>query len=184
MNAQSTEHAPQITKETKNKIRVKFERTSFWTRFRLKFLTGTAVTKGAWWLFRLILLLGISYVILLPFYSKISSSFMSRRDFDDITVRLIPKHPTLDTYKVVIQESGFLTALLNTTVLSISTALIQTFTCSFIAYGFAKYKFKGSKLLFALVLLTMIVPHKTLQMSMTMRFRSFDIGIGSGVLAL
>jgi len=185
VNAQSTENAPKITRETKNKIRVEFERTSFWTRFRLKFLTATAVGNALWWLFRLVLLLGISYVILQPFYSKIASSFMSREDFVDVTVKLIPKHPTLDTYKAIIEESGFFTALLNTTVLSVSTALIQTFICSLIAYGFAKYKFKGAKLMFALVLLTMIVPHDTLHLSLFMKFRYFDIGIGKyGLLSL
>lgn len=185
MNAQTTENSPRIKKETKNKIRVDFERTSFWTRFRLKFLTGNAVGKAIWWLFRLVLLLGISYVILQPFYSKIASSFMSREDFVDVTVKLIPKHPTLDTYKAIIRESGYLTALLNTTVLSVSCALIQTFICSLIGYGFAKYKFKGSKLLFALVLLTMIVPHKTLHLSLYMKFRYFDIGFGDyGILSL
>lgn len=102
---------------------------------------------------------------------------MSREDFVDVTVKLIPKHPTLDTYKAIIRESGYLTALLNTTVLSVSCALIQTFICSLIGYGFAKYKFKGSKLLFALVLLTMIVPHKTLHLSLFMKFRYFDIWI-------
>ena len=52
MNAQTTENSPRIKKETKNKIRVDFERTSFWTRFRLKFLTGNAVGKAIWWLFK------------------------------------------------------------------------------------------------------------------------------------
>jgi len=176
VNAQSTQNSPKIKRETKNKIRVEFERTSFWTRFRLKFLTGNALWKFLWFVFRLVLLLGISYVILQPFYSKIASSFMSREDFVDVTVKLIPKHPTLDTYKAIIAESGYLTALLNTTTLSVSTALIQTFVCSLIGYGFAKYKFKGSKLLFALVILTMIVPHKTLHLSLFMKFRHFDIG--------
>ena len=185
MNAQTTENTPKITRETKNKIRVDFERTSLWTRIRLKFLTANAFGKAIWFLFRLVLLFGISYVILQPFYSKIASSFMSREDFVDVTVKLIPKHPTLDTYKAIIEESGFFEALLNTTVLSVTTALIQTFICSLIAYGFAKYKFKGAKLLFGLVLLTMIVPHDTLHLSLYMKFRYFDIGIGKfGILSL
>ncbi len=185
MNAQKTENAPKITRETKNKIRVEFERTSLWTRIRLKFLTGNALYKAIWWIFRLILLLGISYVILQPFYSKIASSFMSREDFVDVTVKLIPKHPTLDTYKAIIEESGYFEAMWNTTVLSVSTALIQTFICSLIAYGFAKYKFKGAKLMFALVLLTMVVPHDTLHLSLFMKFRYFDIGVGKyGILSL
>lgn len=178
MNAQVTENAPKVMKETKNKIKVDFERTSFWTRFKLKFLTAHALTSFIWWIFRFILLLGISYVILQPFYTKIASSFMSREDFVDVTVKLIPKHPTLDTYKAIIEESGYFKALLNTTILSVSCALIQTIVCSLIGYGFAKYKFKGAKLMFALVLLTMVIPHKTLHLSLFMKFRYFDIGVG------
>ena len=174
----NTETAPRIKRETKNKIRVDFERTNAWTRFRLKFLTASSIKKGLWWLFRFVLLLGISYVILLPFYTKIASSFMAREDFVDVTVKLIPKHPTLDTYAAVIKYNGYFQALLNTVLLSGACAVIQTFVCAFIGYGFAKYKFKGSKLLFALVMLTMIVPHRTLRLSLFMKFRFFDIGIG------
>ncbi len=178
MNVQSVNNSPKIKRETKNKIKVDFERTSFWTRFRLKFLTGTAFSKAIWWLFRFILLLGISYIILQPFYSKLASSFMSREDFVDVTVKLIPKHPTLDTYRAIIEESHYFNAMLNTTILSLSCAFLQTLVCSLVGYGFAKYKFKGSKLFFALVILTMVIPHKTLRMSLFTKFRYFDIGIG------
>jgi multiple sugar transport system permease protein len=45
-----------------------------------------------------------------------------------------------------------------------------------IGYGFAKFKFKGNKILFAFVILTMIVPHRTVQFSMFMQFSYFDVG--------
>ena len=128
-----------------------------------------------WYIFRLALLIGVCYVILFPFYSKISSSFMSAEDFVDVTVRLVPKYPTLDTYSAIITENGYLKALLNTFILSGSCALLQTFVCSLVGYGFAKFKFKFNKILFMLVVFTMIVPHSTLQLSMFMEFRYFDI---------
>ena len=52
-----------------------------------------------------------------------------------------------------------------------------------IGYGFAKFRFKGNTLLFLLVMLTMIVPHQTLQLSMFMTFRYFDIFEIFGFLA-
>lgn len=110
-NAQT---APKVTKETKNKIRVDFERTPFWDRVKAKLVNLYTLKKVVWYLFRFLLLLGISYVILFPFFSKISSSFMGREDFVDVTVRLIPKHPTLDTYRAIIKDNNYLTALLNT----------------------------------------------------------------------
>ncbi len=178
-------NAPKIKRETKNKIRVEFERTHWFTRFRLKFLTWSAIGRYGVSIFKFLLLLGISFVILYPFYTKISTSFMSRHDFVDVTVKLIPKRPTLDTYKQVIVQNNYFKGLLNTTTLSLMCAFLQTFVCSLIGYGFAKYKFKGSKLFFVLVVLTMIVPHDTLKLSMYMKFRYFDIGFGKeGLLSL
>lgn len=187
MNATNIENAPKVLKETKNKIRVDFQRTSKWTRFKIKYLSWSFFGQVVFKLFRLILLLGISYVILLPFFSKIASSFMAREDFVDVTVKLIPRNPTLDTYKAILEESGYFTAIFNTFVLSVGCGLIQTLICSAVGYGFAKYKFKGSTLLFALVIFTMVVPHETLQLSLFMKFRYFDIWglfnlLGGGLL--
>ena len=168
-------NAPKVKKETKNKIQVEFDRTPFWERMKAKLINLYTVKKVVWYLFRFLLLLGISYVILFPFFSKISSSFMSPEDFVDVTVRLIPKHPTLETYKAIIADNDYLLALLNTFVLSLVCALLQTFVCCIIGYGFAKFKFKGNGLLFLCVIFTMVVPHTTLQLSLFMKFRYFDI---------
>lgn len=167
--------APKIKKETKRRIRVDFERTSFWTRFKLKYISSGFLVSSLFKIARFLLLVGIAYVILMPFFTKISSSFMSGDDFVDVTVKLIPKYPTLDTYKAIIKENGYFIALIRTTALSLTCAVIQTFVCALIAYGFAKFKFKGNALLFGLVILTMVVPHQTLQFSLFMRFRYFDL---------
>ncbi len=177
---------PSVKKRNQKRIRVDFERTSFLERMKIKFLSGSFFTKIIWSFFRLVLLLGISYVILFPFFSKISASFMSSADMNDVTVRLIPKYPTLDTYKTIISNSGYFTALFNTFVLSALCGVVQTLVCSFVGYGFAKFKFRGSKILFLLVILTLVIPHQTLQLSMYMQFRYFDplglIGLlGGGV---
>ncbi len=166
---------PKVLKESKNKITVDFERTSKKERLKLKYLNITFVATLVWKLFRFLLMMGVSYVIIYPFISKIASSFMSPEDFVDVTVKLIPKYPTLDTYKAIITDLKYFEALSNTFLLSVSSALIQTFICSVIGYGFAKFKFKGSGLLFGLVLFTMIVPHSTLQLALFMKFKQFDV---------
>ena len=172
MNAQN---APKITKETKDKIRVEFDRTSKKERMRIKYLSSNFVVSVVWWIFRFIILLGLAYVVLMPFFSKITGSFMSPEDFIDVTVKYIPKYPTLDTYRAIIAESKYGTAFINTIALSLFCGVTQTFICSLIGYGFAKFKFKGSMLLFLLVVLTMVIPHQTLQLSLFMKFRYFDI---------
>jgi len=166
---------PKITKETKNKIKVDFDRTPLKERMKAKFLNfyffQTVVVK----LFRFIFLLGIAYVVLFPFFSKIAGSFMAPEDFIDVTVRLIPKNFSIDIYKAIWTDLDYFEGLVNTVLISGGLAVIQTFVCCFIAYGLAKYKFRGNGVIFLLVMITMIIPHKTLASSMSMNFTYFDI---------
>ena len=166
---------PKVKKESKNKIKVDFDRTPLKDRLKAKFLNTfffqTVVVK----IFRFIFLLGIAYVVLYPFFTKIAGSFMAPEDFIDVTVRLIPKNFTLDIYKAIWTDLNYVEALANTVLISLLLAVIQTFICCVIAYGLAKYKFKGNGFIFMLVMITMIIPHKTLQSSMSMNFTYFDV---------
>ena len=169
------QNTPKITKESKNKIRVEFDRTPLKERLKAKFLNLYFFQQVAWIIFRMVLLVGISYVVLFPFISKIAGSFMSPEDFVDVTVRLIPKNFTLDIYKAVLFELDYWEAFFNTLLISLLCGLLQTFVCCLIGYGLAKFRFKGNNIVMLLVILTMIVPHQTLQLSMFMHFRYFDI---------
>ncbi len=167
--------APVIKKETKNKIKVDFERTPLIERLKTKFISMYFVTNVVWYAFRLILLLGVSYVILYPFFTKIAGSFMGQEDFIDVTVMLIPKHFTLDTYKYIFLENNYVEAFGNTLLLSLACAISQMLICCIVGYGIAKFKFKGNALVMAAVILTMVIPHGTIRLSMFMGFRYFDI---------
>ena len=166
---------PRITKESKNKIKVDFERSPLKERLKAKFLNLYFFQTIFIKLFRFIFLLGIAYVVLYPFFTKIAGSFMAPEDFVDVTVRLVPKNWSLDIYKAVWVDLEYVKCLGNTLLISLVTAILQTFACCLIAYGLAKYKFKGNGLIFLLVILTMLVPHKTLQASMSLKFTYFDI---------
>lgn len=164
----------QKREEAYRKIKAR-DKLPFWMLIRYKYCTLYFAQKFALAIFRYVLLIGLSYVILSPYLYKIFSSFMSRDDFVDVTVQMIAKYPTLDTYKAIIHENSYFQALLNTTLLSLMCAVVQMMSCTIVAYGFAKFNFKFKKLLFALVIFTMIVPHETLQLSLFMKFRYFDI---------
>ncbi|MBE6692802.1 MAG: carbohydrate ABC transporter permease [Ruminococcaceae bacterium] len=175
------EYKKQLAREeAMRKIRAQ-EKTPFLMRLRYKYLTFYFLKQVIWALFRFVLLVGISYVILQPYISKIASSFMSKEDFTNVRVLLIAMNPTLDTYKAIITENDYFQALFNTTILSVLCGISQTLICTIVGYGFAKFKFRFKKLLFACVIFTMIVPHETIQFSMFMKFRYFDFwGIWDG----
>ena len=170
MNAQ-----PKVKKETKNKIKVDFDRTPLKDRLKAKFGNWAFYTGILVYLFRFIILLGVSYIVLYPFFTKIAASFMSPDDFIDVTVMLIPKYPTFDQYKAIFIENNYVSAFFNTLFLSASSAILQTFVACLVGYGLAKFKFKGNNLVMAAVILTMVVPHGTVYLSMFMQFRYFDL---------
>ena len=168
---------PVITKETKNKISVDYEgKLSFKERLIKKLKASHTWIKGVVNVFRFILMLGVSYVILFPFFSKIAGSFMDKLDVVDATVSLIPKHFTLQIYEAVITENGYFEAFFNTLLLSVLCAVIQTFIACLVGYGLAKFKFKGTGAVMAMVIITMLVPHATLKLSMMRHFNAFELG--------
>ncbi|MCL2096091.1 MAG: carbohydrate ABC transporter permease [Oscillospiraceae bacterium] len=170
-----TEQAPTVVKrESKNRIRVDFERTSLLKRLQVKYISMFFLQRVIWVLFRLVLLIGISYVVIFPFFAKVSGSFMSPEDFIDSTVRMIPRAPTINTYNAIYVENDYVQALINTSILSLVAAVIQMFVCTFIGYGLSKFKFRGNSLVFIVVLFTLLIPHQTLQFSLFMKFRYFD----------
>ena len=162
-----------VKRESKRRIRVEFERAPLMERLKSKFLNMYFLKKVVFLIFKLVLLVGVSFVILFPYISKIFGSFMSPSDFKDVTVILISKAPTIDQYQYIVTENGYLSAVLNTFLISLSVALIQTIICALIAYGLAKFKFKGNNIVFALVILTMMVPRESLRFSMWYFFNNF-----------
>ncbi len=175
MNAQQTTDKAVIRKETKNKIRADFDRTPLKERLKARWLSPYFLTQIIYKIFRLVLMIGISYIVLYPFITKIAGSFMGREDFVDLTVQLIPKNFSLDIYKAIFTDLNYWGAFLNTFLLSFIAAILQTFTCCLIGYGFAKFKFRGRNILFMLVILTMVIPHQNLSVSMESTFQSFDL---------
>ena len=177
-----------VKKETKNKIKVDFERAPLSERLKSKFLSLNFLVRIVFVIFRFVLLLGISYVILYPYIAKIFGSFMSPSDFTDVTVVLLSKNPTFDQYKYIITENGYFMALLNTFLVSLSIALIQTVICALIAYGLAKFKFKGNIIVFALVVFTMLVPQDAIKYAMQMFFANFNtntlLGMGLNITGI
>ena len=166
--------APKIKKESKNKIRVDFERAPLWERLKGKYFSMRFVKNVLYVIFRLILLLGVSFVILYPYISKIADSFKTFNDFQDITVVYIARHPTIEQYKYIITENNYFKAMLNTFLISTSTAFIQTLVCALVGYGLAKFKFKGRNIIFAIVIVTMMLPQDLLRLPMQNMFWRFD----------
>lgn len=125
--------------------------------------------------FRYVILIGLSFIILFPFFSNLCSVFMSENDLYDSMVRYIPKAPTFDNITFMVRKTGYFRALANTALLSFVCGALQTFFCSGAGYGLAAFRFRGRGAVFAMVMITMLVPTTTILPSLYMTFRNFDL---------
>lgn len=130
--------------------------------------------KYLWVLIRTLLVFGISFIILYPLLVKLTVSFMTEKDLMDLTVKWIPKTLTLENYEIALKALRLEKTLLNSAFYTIVITLIQLLTCTLSAYGFARYPYPGSKLIFALLIFALVVPPQTYISAQYVQFRFFD----------
>lgn len=135
---------------------------------------GRGLRATLWWLFRWLLLIGVFFIILQPIFIKLSAAFMSKQDLYDVTVLWVPKHFTLDNFRMALDNMDFTEALRNTLTVSLLTTALSLLSCTLAAYGFARFRFRGRELLFFLVLLTLVIPPQAYSVSMYTNFLYFD----------
>lgn len=130
--------------------------------------------EWTWKLIRMLLVIGISFIIIYPLIVKFSVSIMSRSDMNDVAVRWIAKMPTWDNFAFAFDAMVYPTALGNTVIVSVICMVLQMFSCCLAAYAFVKLRFPGSRLIFLLAVFTLVVPPQTYMIGMYSQFRFFD----------
>jgi multiple sugar transport system permease protein len=91
-----------------------------------------------------------------PFVWLVSASLKPRSDvFDN---RLIPETLTFDNYIEVWNAAPMGAWLLNTAFVTVMATVTVTVSSALVAWGFARYRFRGRNALFGLVLASMMIP--------------------------
>lgn len=141
-----------------------------------KSINVTKLSTWSWRIARFVLILGLSFVIIYPILQKISTAFKHQTDLYSPIVVWIPETFTLDNFRSAMSILEYGDTLLNTFILSATTAILTTASCALAGYAFARLKFKGSNLLFFGVILTIVVPPTTILIPMYMNLREFTLG--------
>lgn len=104
-------------------------------------------------------LLGIGIVVaLVPFVWMVTGSFRTEADLFGAPASLVPEQWSLHGYRGIWEELPFTRLVMNSFVFAgVTTALCLLFD-SMCAYALARLKFRGSTLLFWLVIATLMVP--------------------------
>jgi multiple sugar transport system permease protein len=121
-----------------------------------------------------ILLLAASFLMIYPLLWMLISSF---RPTDEIfrDTSLIPSNLTLANYSYgwTALDQPFSAYLLNSGIVVLGCILGNVVSCSLAAYAFARLKFRGRTVMFAIMLLTIMIPYHVVLVPQYILFQQF-----------
>ena len=132
---------------------------------------------------RYFFLLSLSYVVLYQMAYILSQSFKPQAQIYDPSVVWIPKSFTTANIKEAWNALEYPKRLLNSFLIPVCSGLLEVFTCSLAAYGLARFKFRENKLVFLLVMLTILVPSQMIMVPSYLNYLHLDILGIFGLLA-
>lgn len=95
---------------------------------------------------------------LFPYYWAIVSSLKSNEELFSVPVALWPHHPTLENYRLVLTNVGFLQALLNSALVCVTTVALALLIGSLAAYSLGRMAFQGRQAVLYLILSMTMFP--------------------------
>lgn len=133
------------------------------------------ITKFLTSLVRTIFLFGLSFVILFPTIQQLLMAFRAPFDINNPAVVWIPMNWSVENFEIASLVLDYPKALVSTTTLSLISMILQIVSTALAGYAFSRLKFKGSGIIFGLVVITIIVPPQALQLSQYLYFN--DLGL-------
>lgn len=125
-------------------------------------------------LIRTVFLFCMCFVVLYPLLYMLSVSLRMPSDLYDPTVIWIPKHWTVSNYSEMIQTMEYFPLLLNTVMIASISTVLSVASCAVVGYGFARFQFPFRRLLFGLVIFTIIVPSQNISIPLFVQYKDFD----------
>lgn len=151
----------------------KYENLGYKVKKKIKFVIGRV--------FLYYVLIELAYLFLLPFIYIFTTSMMSAQDYMDPTVQYIPTHvnwenfqkawmgldilsvdPSLDLDLVDPGIGDYYSTLLNTLILSLGSAILQSISCALVGYSLGRFKFRGRLFIMLFVIIILLIPPQTM----------------------
>lgn len=139
-----------------------------------RYMRNKALVNSVWPIFRFLILFGLCFIILYPLIFMLSTAFRPNDQMNDPSIIWIPKSLTLANIKETWRAMDYDNTVLRTIRLNIIASLLSVASCAVTGYGFARFKFKGRNILFAIVILMIIVPPQITTIPLYMQFAYFN----------
>ena len=127
-------------------------------RLFTKLMSRNFWLKSIYRLFTYVLLMDLAFIFLFPFIHMLVTSLKTPLDVLDITVKWVPRSLYWQNYTRALKALDYGTTFINSVIITTLGTIGHVISCSFAAYGFARYRFPLRNFLFTIVLITIIIP--------------------------
>jgi len=114
-------------------------------------------------------------VFSIPFFWMIGTSLKALNEITQSTLSIIPEHFHWDNYSRVFERIPLVRQTANTLYISLFSVLGQIISSSLVAYSLTKIDWKGKKIIFPLVLATMMIPYQVTLIPVYMIFQKLHL---------
>lgn len=108
-----------------------------------------------------------------PFLWMILSSLKTEMDVFSYPPKIFPDKFNFNNFVIAWRSQPFSKFMINSLIITVFTTVGQVISGSLAAYAFARFKFKGDKLLFSIMLATMMLPWDVTVIPQYMQFNLF-----------
>jgi multiple sugar transport system permease protein len=119
-------------------------------------MTKDTSLRSRWWLY-LVLTLALLLVIT-PFVWMVLGSVKTSAELRQVPPSWFPENPTMDNFRSLFSRLSFGRYFFNSTVVAVVVTAANLIFCSMVGYALAMLNFRGKKVIFALILGTLMIP--------------------------
>ena len=103
-------------------------------------------------------LITVTMAVLFPMLWMLSTSFKTEPETFRLPPTWVPVEPTVQAYGSIWQMKNFARYFLNTLVVAVSATVLSLFLSVPASYGFARFNFRGARVMMAFILVTQMLP--------------------------
>jgi multiple sugar transport system permease protein len=128
-----------------------------------------------------LVLIPATIVLIFPFAWLLLTSIETPAEALHFPPILIPHHLDFGNYRQALQAEPFARFFINSAVVAVVTVVGNLVLCSLAGYAFARYRFLGRGLLFALIMTTLMVPFQVTMIPQFLITKWLGINLLAGV---
>ena len=136
------------------------------------------INHGIW----AVAMTAVSVLMLTPVIMMFLTSFKSMEEVKSSVFHLLPEKISLTNYIAALGNGNWLIYFRNSLIITISAVAFSLIFNSIAGYAFARLKFKGSKILFAFLLVGLMMPAQVTILPTFLIMAKFPLMVGNNIL--